>query len=202
MDPRSKSVLERIQEPRVENHYNMTSTSQQYPPPQHGGWIPNMNDPKLRDFAAMPYSLYTEKAPIFGWDNRFDMVGHIHQKTPLNEIFFSQANVDKIQADIQAQVLLLSAGKYNIDRQNDDDVKIIMRSYYLMFALNNPNNVAAELADLNSRVVGYASAKVYSEADFYMFYRKDLEDFAPPIANPMNPNVYGTRVGELKAFFS
>jgi hypothetical protein len=116
-------------------------------------------------------------------------------------VFFSDANVDKIQSDIQAQVLLLSGGKYHVDRQNDDDVKIIMRSYYLMFALNNPNNVAAELADLNSRVVGHASAKVYSEVEFYMFYRKDIEDFAPPIANPMNPHVYGTRTGELKSFF-
>jgi hypothetical protein len=50
-------------------------------------------------------------------------------------------------------------------------------------------------------VVGYAAAKVYSEVDFHMFYRKDLEDFAPPIANPMNPHVYGTRTGELKSFF-
>ena len=32
-------------------------------------------------------------------------------------------------------------------------------------------------------------------------YRKDIEDFAPPIANPMNVHVYGTRYGELKSFF-
>ena len=88
-----------------------------------------------------------------------------------------------------------------VEFSNDDDVKINMRSYYLMFAENNPNNVAAELADLNSRVIGYASAKVYSEADFHIFYCNDIEDFAPPIANPMNPHVYGTRTGELKSFF-
>jgi hypothetical protein len=129
------------------------------------------------------------------------MVGHIHQETPLNTVFFSDANIDKLQSDIQAQVLLLSGGKYHVDRQNDDDLKIIMRSYYLMFSQNNPNSIAAELADLNSRVLGYASAKVYSEVDFHMFYRKDIEDFAPAIANPMNPHVYGTRTGELKSFF-
>ena len=59
----------------------------------------------------------------------------------------------------------------------------------------------SELADLNSRVIGYAAAKVYSEVDFPQFYLKDLEDFAPPIANPMNVGVYGTRTGELKSFF-
>ena len=50
-------------------------------------------------------------------------------------------------------------------------------------------------------VVGYSAGKIFSEVDFHMFYLKDIEDFAPPIANPMNPNVYGTRTGELKSFF-
>jgi hypothetical protein len=179
----------------------MTSTSQQYPAPQHSGRVPNINDPSIRDFAAMPYKLYSDGPSLFGQTNRFDMIGHIHKETPLNTVFFSDANVDKLQSDIQSQVLLLSGGKYHVDRQNDDDLKIIMRSYYLMFSENNPNSVAAELAGLNSRVVGYASAKVYSEADFHIFYRKDIEDFAPAIANPMNPHVYGTRTGELKSFF-
>ena len=39
-----KSVLEKIQDPPVQNKYNMTSTSQQYPPPQHCGRIPNIMD--------------------------------------------------------------------------------------------------------------------------------------------------------------
>jgi hypothetical protein len=196
-----KSVLEQIEDPHVENRYNMTSTSQQYPAPVHNGAVSNINDPSLRDFAARPYKLYSDGPALFGQTNRWDMVGHIHKETPLNQVFFSQDNLDKLQADIQAQVLLMSGGKYHIDRQNDDDLKLIMRSYYLMFSQNNPSAVASELADLNSRVVGYAAAKVYSEVDFHMFYRSDLEDFAPPIANPMNPHVYGTRTGELKSFF-
>ena len=69
-----------------------------------------------------------------------------------------------------------------------------------MFGLNSPD-VARDLKDLNSRVVGYASAKIFSELDFYLFYRKDIEDFAPPIANPVNVASYGTRYGELKSFF-
>ncbi len=47
---------------------------------------------------------------------------------------------------------------------------------------------------------GVDTAKVYSEVDFHMFYRKDIEDFAPAIANPTNVHVYGTRTGELKSF--
>jgi len=94
----------------------------------------------------------------------------------------------------------MSNGKYRVGRQSDVELRLIMRSYYLMYGKNGPN-VAEDLADLNARVVGYAAAKVYSEVDFHQFYIDDIQDFAPPIANPMNPHVYGTRTGELKSFF-
>jgi hypothetical protein len=196
-----KSVLERIEVPQVENHYNMTSTNKQYPAPQHGGHVPNIRDASTQMMAAVPYKLYAGEDRILGND-RSDLVGHLHKPTPLNLIFFSEANIEKLQSDIREQVYLMSGDKkFVIDRQNDDDLKIVMRSYYLMFGKNDENRISEELAELNSRVVGYCAAKIYSEVDFHMFYLKDLEDFAPPIANPTNTQVYGTRYGELKSFF-
>jgi hypothetical protein len=179
----------------VQNKYNLTSTSKQFPAPQHSGRIPNFNE-----HAEKPFTLYDTRAPIDD-DTRQQLVGHLHTETPLNKTFFSQANIAVIQQKIKDQVRSMSGGKYNIDDQSDDDIKLIMRSYYLMFGRNNPSSIAWDLEDLNARVVGYAAAKIYSEVDFYMFYRKDIEDFAPPIANPTNTHVYGTRYGELKSFF-
>jgi hypothetical protein len=180
----------------VQNKYNLTSTSQQFPPPQHSGRIPNFNEVKENK----PFSLYGGE-PLPSNDTREELIGHMHTETALNVTFFSQANIDLLQQKIQSQVSSMSGGKFLIDKQSDDDLKLIMRSYYLMFGRNNPMSVASDLEDLNARVVGYAAAKIYSEVDFYMFYRKDIEDFAPPIANPMNVHVYGTRYGELKSFF-
>ena len=197
----NQSVLERIQDPWVENRYNLTSTSQQYPAPQHGGRVPNINAPASIAFAARPHSLYKEGKPVFVDDAREDLIGHQHTRTPLNVVFFSQSNIDYIHNEIINQVSLMSGGKYNISRQGDDEVRIIMRSYYLMFARNDPYKVAQELDELNKRVIGYAAAKVYSEVDFHAFYMKDLEDFAPAIANPINPKHYGSEPGELKSFF-
>ena len=196
-----KSVLEKIEDPHVENRYNMTSTSKQYPPPANGGFVPNINDPSLKNFAARPYSLYSPGPALFDNTHRQDLVGHIHKETPLNAVFFSQSNLEHIQQAVHAQVMMMSGGKYSIDRQNEDDIKIIMRSYYLMYGKNNPKMVAEELEDLNRRTIGYVSGKVFSEVDFYMFYRKDIESFAPPIANPTNVHVYGSRSNELKSFF-
>lgn len=197
----NQTVLERIQDPWVENRYNLTSTSQQYPPPQHGGRVPNINAPASIMFAARPHSLYKEEKPVFVDDAREDLIGHQHTKTPLNVVFFSQSNIDYIHNEIINQVSLMSGGRYNISRQGDDEVRIIMRSYYLMFARNDPYKVAQELDELNKRVIGYAAAKVYSEVDFHSFYLKDLEEFAPAIANPINPKHYGSEPGELKSFF-
>jgi hypothetical protein len=197
----NQSVLERIQDPQVENRYNLTSTSQQYPPPAHGGRVPNINAPAAIAFAARPHSLYRDGKPVFADDAREDLIGHQHTKTPLNVVFFSQDNINHIHTQIIEQVYRMSGGKYRIDRQGDDEVRIIMRSYYLMFARNDPFKVSQELAELNSRVIGYASAKVYSEVDFHAFYLKDLEDFAPAIANPINVKHYGSEPGELKSFF-
>jgi hypothetical protein len=185
----------------VENKYNLTSTSQQFPSGKNTGRVPNMTDPALQELAARQYSLYEDKPVLPGHDVRQELIGHIHYETPLNKTFFSASNIDHLQQAIQDQVFLMSGSKHRIDRQSDDDIKLIMRSYYLMFGRNNPATVSADLADLNARVVGYSSAKIFSELDFYMFYRKDIEEFAPPIANPMNVHVFGTRYGELKSFF-
>ena len=188
-------------EPRVENHYNMTSTSQQYPAPAHGGRVPNINAPAAIAFAARPHSMYTTNTPVFADDPRADLVGRQHAKTPLNMVFFSPANIERIHSEIQNQVFLMSGGKYRVGKQGDDEVRIIMRSYYLMFARNDPTQVAKELDELNKRVIGYCSAKVFSEVDFHEFYLKDLEDFAPAIANPVNVKHYGSEPAELKSFF-
>lgn len=184
--------------PYAENHYNMTSTSKQYPAPKHSGAVPNIMDPTKHN---VPFTLYDTKSPPLFGDMRSDLIGNDHDATPLNSTFFSQSNLDLLQQKIQDQVFAMSGNKHRIDRQSDDDLKLIMRSYYLMFGRNNPNSVAEDLEDLNARVIGYSSAKIYSELDFYLFYIKDIQDFAPPIANPTNVKVYGTRSGELKSFF-
>ena len=70
----------------VQNKYNMTSTSKQFPAPKHSGPVPNVMDPSLKTYST---SLYDKKSSLFGEDIRRDLVGHIYEKTSLNEIFFS-----------------------------------------------------------------------------------------------------------------
>ncbi len=125
-----------------------------------------------------------------------------HEATPLNSVFFSEDNLENLQGAIAAAVLQMSGAKrYIIDRQNDADLKTIMRSYYLQYAQNDPSRVAEELELLNNRVIGYSANNILVEIEAYKYYRKDIEDFPAPIERPVMTNIYGTRTGELKSFF-
>ncbi len=122
-----------------------------------------------------------------------------HSNTSLNEQFFSQSNIDLLQARIAGDVRQMIGAE--IGRQSDPDLMIVMRSYYLQYANNDPDNVAAELADLNDRVVGFCSNRIAVEVEAYRYFRKDILDFPEPIARPVDVQIYGTRTGELKSFF-
>lgn len=125
-----------------------------------------------------------------------------HEATPLNTIYFSEANVENLQQEIASAVLMMSGAKrYVIGRQNDADLKTVMRSYYLQYAQNDPTRVSQELTLLNNRVIGWCANNILVEIEAYKYYRKDIQDFPAPIERPVMTNVYGTRTGELKSFF-
>jgi len=123
-----------------------------------------------------------------------------HNNTPLNTVFFGDANMDNLQQKIRSAVLEMSKGEYNLKPQSEADLMLIMRSYYLQYAQNNPDNVAQELDQLNQRVVAFAANRIMVEITAYNRYRKDILDFPEPIARPMDMQIYGTRTGELKSF--
>ena len=49
----------------IENRYNATSTSQQYPPPKHGGRVPNINSAAALEFSSRPHGMYADGKSIF-----------------------------------------------------------------------------------------------------------------------------------------
>lgn len=172
--------------------------------PKNTGRVPDIAQPKGDVGAYKAYriageNIRTKDLPA----TQMSETMHYRQSaSDLNTQFFSVANINKVQDDIRYRVYELSGSKkYTIDRQSDDDVFIIMRSYYLQYARNDPDRVAEELASLNRRVVEYAANHILTEIEAYKYYRADQENFPEPIAAPTNANVYGTRTGELKSFF-
>jgi hypothetical protein len=167
--------------------------------PKHTGRLPLSGD---EEKSTLPPFTLTAQEPYVVPTRVAEQMQYRHEATPLNSVFFSEDNLENLQGAIAAAVLQMSGAKrYVIGRQNDADLKTIMRSYYLQYAQNDPSRVAEELELLNNRVIGYSANNILVEIEAYKYYRKDIEDFPAPIERPVLTNIYGTRTGELKSFF-
>jgi len=167
--------------------------------PKHTGRLPLSGD---EEKSTLPPFTLTAQEPYVVPSRVAEQMQFRHEATPLNSVFFSEDNLENLQGAIAAAVLQMSGAKrYVIGRQNDADLKTIMRSYYLQYAQNDPSRVAEELELLNNRVIGYSANNILVEIEAYKYYRKDIEDFPAPIERPVMTNIYGTRTGELKSFF-
>lgn len=164
--------------------------------PKHTGRLPLSGEEER--MSVPPAVLYAPE-PSMVPDRVAEQMQYRHMETPLNTVFFSQANMDRLQDEIISAVRQMVGA--TIDRQSDDDLKLIMRSYYLQYATNNPRRVSEELDELNRRVVHFAANRIAVEVEAYRHYRKDILDFPAPISLPIDVKVYGTRTGELKSFF-
>lgn len=164
--------------------------------PKHTGRLP-LSDKEVRT-SVPPAALFAAE-PYLVSSMMKENIQYRHSNTSLNEQFFGQANIDLLQARIAGEVRQMVGA--TIGRQSDPDLMIVMRSYYLQYANNDPNDVAGELAELNDRVVGFCSNRIAVEVEAYRYFRKDILDFPTPIARPVDVQIYGTRTGELKSFF-
>jgi hypothetical protein len=167
--------------------------------PKHTGRLP-LSDSEEK--MSIPRgTLYTMHEPAMIPTQVAEQIQYRHTNTPLNTVFFSEANKANLQQKIHDAVLAASKGEYDIGEQSEADLSLIMRSYYLQYAENDPSEVAAELDKLNQRVVAYASNRIMVEIVAYKRFRKDILDFPEPIERPKDMQIYGTRTGELKSFF-
>jgi hypothetical protein len=164
--------------------------------PKHTGRLPLSGEEEM--LSVPPAVLYAPE-PSMVPERVAEQMQYRHMETPLNTVFFSQANMDTLHNEIIAAVSTMVGA--SIDRQSDDDLKLIMRSYYLQYARNNPSRIAEELDELNRRVVHFSANRIAVEVEGYRYYRKDILDFPEPIAHPIDVKIYGTRTGELKSFF-
>ena len=105
--------------------------------------------------------------------------------TQLSNAFFSVKNIQIIQNGIRSGVYNKSNKQYVIGEQNPDELQIIMRSIFLQYSKNLPDNIPEQINDLNKNVFDYAINQVYGEADGYMKYKRDASTMWTPMAMPV-----------------
>ena len=118
----------------------------------------------------------------------------------LSLAFFSQQNIQIVQNGIRAGVYNMSNGQYVIGPQDCDSLKIIMRSIFLQYSANQPDNISHQINELNKIVLDYCIQQVYSEAQGYMKYINDASTLVVPISHPVMADSNDRQL-ELKPWF-
>ena len=90
-----------------------------------------------------------------------------------------------IQNGIRAGIYKRSNGKFTISNQDEDTLKIIMRSIFLQNSVNQPDNIKEQIQQLNKIVWDYCIPQIYGEVQGYNQYIKDASTMYTPIAPPI-----------------
>ena len=106
------------------------------------------------------------------------------ETTKLSNAFFSAENIQIIQNAIKAGVYHGSKSQFVIGNQDEDTLKIIMRSTFLQYSSNKPNRITEQIVALNKLVVDYCAPQILSEAKAYTRYKHDVSTIATPMERP------------------
>ena len=88
--------------------------------------------------------------------------------TMLSQTFFSLENIEYLQENIRKEIYKKTNNKYIIDKQDYDQLKIIMRSLFLQYGKHRDDNIPEQISVLNNMVLKYCIPKVYSELLSYL----------------------------------
>ena len=121
--------------------------------------------------------------------------------TPLNQAYFSPANVQIIQDRIRYEVYQRSKGAYLIDEQSVDELLTVMRAMYLQYGKNQPDNIREQIDELNTIVVTWAAPRILSECSMHKTYLHDIQNMPVPLSLPVLETRAGTKSGSFDRFF-
>jgi hypothetical protein len=118
----------------------------------------------------------------------------------VSEIFFSQENTNLIQQGIYNSVYNLSEGQYNIGKQSEQELKIIMRSIYFQHAKNLNFDLKEQVRELNTLVIRWCVDEIIKNIKQYIEYKKNVSTLPLPLEHSQLPSQKGTKILEIKSF--
>ena len=144
-------------------------------------------------------ALYDKRPPKQSTSFRDAMNGN-WEDSHLSRAYFSKENVQILQNGIRAGVYNKSKGKYLVGPQDEDVLKIIMRSIFLQHSANMPNRIKEQISELNKLVIDYAVPQVYGESEGYIKYKQDASEMYIPLSLPTSSDFKHTSL-QLKKWF-
>lgn len=158
-----------------------------------------IDNPKKFDFIE-------ESSGLTGSNTRH-LFKNLFGETPLTFLFFSEQNVNNLQDVIR--YLIYKETKRVIDKQNNNDLLIIMRSIFLeyhrhplLFDENTPQEqidkllieYTAEVSRLNELVINDVVPRCLTGLQQYLDYLHDASTQPIPIERPKDTSVTGKKI--------
>ena len=153
----------------------------------------------LEPVSSNVFNLY-DKIPIDEkvTSYRHALTGNL-ESSILSRAFFSSENIIIIQHAIMAGVYKNSNGRFRLGYQNEDTLKIIMRSIFLQHSSNLPSHITQQIIALNKLVTDYCIPQLCGECDAYTKYKNDVSTLSVPLQRPVS--TYQNNILETTHFF-
>ena len=134
-------------------------------------------------------------------ENNVNSISQSLSNTSLSLNFFSKTNINKIQNSIIKGVYTKSNKKHLISKQDEQELLIIMRSYYLQYGKNLPYNINKQIDELNDMVIVWAVENIISNINQYISYKKTCSTLPMPLERAQLPSQKGTKTLEVTRTF-
>jgi hypothetical protein len=138
--------------------------------------------------------------PYLYKENVANTVNRLYSGNCLSELYFSKENINIIQEGIINSVYNKSNGKYNISRQSDNELIIVMRSIYFQHGKNLNFNINEQIKELNTLVIQWCVDEIISNVKQYLEYKKTVSTLPLPLERAQLPSQKGSKTLEIKSF--
>ena len=143
----------------------------------------------LDNFNGAPFQLYENNNVVN--KKSTNMTGTI-AKNRLNELYFSQSNIDFLQDAMIEAIYKLTNG-VRIAKQSEDELLIIMRGIYLQYSKNLNTNIDKQVYELNKKVLKYSIKNVHENIKQYQGYIHDITKEREVMDMPQNVDIKGEK---------
>jgi len=123
------------------------------------------------------------------------------EKNCVNDLFFSQVNIDALQSGMKNLVSNKTNGKHMIGNQSENELMIIMRGIYLEYGQNLLTNVVEQVRDLNKKVLDFSVPRILVDLEQYDKYIQDASQLHVPMERSTNVSNKGNKVLFRKELF-
>jgi hypothetical protein len=112
----------------------------------------------------------------------------------ISKIFFSEANMNRVQKAIKRAIFFKSKGKFRLDEDQDEsDLLVTMRAVFIEYSRFLPNKIIRQVKELNRLTVEYIIPDMITEIKQTYGYIKEINEPIKPIPRPMNVNNAGRK---------